>query len=147
MSDLEGDSPLFKFLLLGGLFLVMFALLVDGRRTSSWSGLLNNALGSTPAAPAESCQGEVHQAVVLSREKLAAFLTVSEREPKVRVQDILQQSYCQLPSLEVRANVVAERDVYPLAFDPHTWLIVLYEGDEYAGYQFRFQQGGDRAKS
>ncbi|HEY9640361.1 MAG TPA: hypothetical protein V6C57_07750 [Coleofasciculaceae cyanobacterium] len=145
MSDLEGDSPLFKFLLLGGLFLVMFALLVDGRRTGSWSGLLSNALGSTQVA-AEACQGEVHQEVVLSREKLAAFLTVSEREPKVRVQGILQQSYCQLPPLEVRANVVAERDVYPLAFDPHTWLIVLYEGDEYAGYQFRFQQGGDRAK-
>ncbi|NJR66801.1 MAG: hypothetical protein HC772_18195 [Leptolyngbyaceae cyanobacterium CRU_2_3] len=140
MSDLESDSPIFKFLLLGGLFLVMLALLVDGRRPGSWNSWLSNSLASTPAS-SETCQGEVHQEVVLSREKLAAFLTVSEREPKVRVQDILQQPYCQLPTLEVRANVVAERAVYPLAFDPHTWLIVLYEGEEYAGYQFRFQQG------
>ncbi|NJP12002.1 MAG: hypothetical protein HC866_23115 [Leptolyngbyaceae cyanobacterium RU_5_1] len=29
---------------------------------------------------------------------------------------------------------------YPLAFDPQTWFIVLYEGDEYAGYSFSFRR-------
>jgi hypothetical protein len=141
MSDLEGNPPILKLFLLGGLFLLMFALMVDVRRVGSWGNVFGNSLNAA-RRPIEACQGEVHPDIVLSREKLAEFLTVSEREPKTRVQEILQQSYCQLPAIAVRAGVVAERDVYPLAFDPHTWLIVLYEGEEYAGYQFQFQQGG-----
>lgn len=136
MSDLEGDPPILKVLLLLGLVLVGFALMVDVRRVS-WGRFIGNSLKSS--RPTETCQGEIHGDIVLSREKLAAFLTISERDPKSRVQEILPQSYCQLPTIEVRAGVVSEREVYPLAFDPHTWLIVLYEGEEYAGYQFRFQ--------
>ena len=136
MSDLEGDPPILKVLLLLGLVLVGFALMIDVRRVS-WGKFMGNSLKSSRSA--ETCQGEIHGDVVLSREKLAAFLTISERDPKSRVQEILPQSYCQLPTIEVRAGVVSEREVYPLAFDPHTWLIVLYEGEEYAGYQFRFQ--------
>src|SRR3712207_8910256 len=42
---------------------------------------------------------------------LAQFLTISERDSRQRVQDILQLPYCQLPDLEVRADVRAERFV------------------------------------
>jgi len=136
MSDLEGDPPLLKLLLLGGLVLVGLALMMDVRRVN-WGRLVGNSLKTS--RPSETCQGEIHADVVLSREKLAAFLTVSERDSKSRVQEILLQPYCQLPAIDVRAGVVSKREVYPLAFDPHTWLIVLYEGEEYAGYQFRFQ--------
>lgn len=136
MSDLEGDPPILKLLLLVGLVLVGFALTVDVRRVS-WNSFAGNSLKSS--RPVETCQGEIHGDVVLSRENLATFLTVSERDPKSRVREILPQSYCQLPTIEVRAGVVSEREIYPLAFDPQTWLIILYEGEEYAGYQFRFQ--------
>ncbi|WP_179228673.1 hypothetical protein [Leptolyngbya ohadii] len=53
---------------------------------------------------------EANANVIISREQLAQFLTISERA------------------------------VYPLAFDRQTWLVVLYEGEEYAGYQFRVQR-------
>lgn len=142
MSDLDSDSPLLKILLLGGIFVVVFALLVDVRRVGTWSNWFSHSL--TPAqTPIETCQGEIRGNINISREKLAEFLTVSEREPKARVQDILQQSYCQLPAIEIRAGVPAERQVYPLAFHPQTWLIVLYEGEEYAGFQFSFQHSED----
>lgn len=85
----------------------------------------------------DNCVGDVNPTAAISREQLATFLTVSERGAKVTVQDILQMPYCQLPALEVRAGVPAERSVYQLAFDPQTWLVVLYEGEEYAGYQFQ----------
>ena len=52
---------------------------------------------------------------------------------------MLKAPYCQLPNLEVRAGATAERFVYPLAFDPQISLIVLYEGDEYAGFRFLIQ--------
>lgn len=85
----------------------------------------------------ENCAGAVNADAAISRDQLATFLTVSERGSKATVQDILQIPYCQLPGIEVRAGVPAERAVYQLAFDPQTWLVVLYEGEEYAGYQFQ----------
>ena len=139
MSDLDGDSPVLKILLMGGLFLTIGVLGADLRRV----GMLGNWFGSSIGKsrhPTEACQGEIRADIKISREKLAEFLVVSEREPKAKVQEILQQSYCQMPPIEIRAGVPAERQVYPLAFDPKTWLVVLYEGDEYAGYQFSFQQ-------
>lgn len=107
------------------------ALLIDVRRVVPL-----DRLGERP----DDCQGEVNQNVVISREQLAQFLTISERDSKGRVEQVLQSPYCLLPTLEVRAGAAAERAVYPLAFDRQTWLVVLYEGEEYAGYQFRIQR-------
>ena len=87
----------------------------------------------------EACEGPVNAQVSLSREQLAQFLTVSERDTRERVVQIVGQPYCQLSSLQVRAGVTAERQVYPLAFDPQTRLVILYEGNEYAGYRFNYQ--------
>lgn len=106
------------------------ALLMDVQRIVPFDRLANRP---------ENCQGEINEGVVISREQLAQFLAISERDSKARVEQVLQAPYCQLPSLEIRAGTASERAVYPLAFDPQTWLVVLYEGDEYAGYQFRFQ--------
>lgn len=118
-------------LMIAGMVVGLAALLLDVRHL-----LPLNALGDRP----QDCQGEVNQNVVISREQLAQFLTVSERDSKAKVEQILQSPYCLLPSLDVRAGATAERAVYPLAFDRETWLVVLYEGEEYAGYQFRLQQ-------
>lgn len=128
-SDAESSVP--KVLLLGGLMFGAIALLLDGNHL----GLLSRTNGRP-----ENCDGVVNDQAVISREQLASFLTISERDAKTKVQEILKTPYCQLAAIEVRAGVKAERDVYPLAFDPHTRLIVLYEGDEYAGYQFQFEQ-------
>lgn len=87
----------------------------------------------------EVCQKIVQDDSVLSRDALSKLLTVPERENKAAVRDIVSEPYCTLPEIEVRAGVKAQREAYPLAFDPNTWLVLLYEGDEYAGYAFSFQ--------
>jgi hypothetical protein len=117
-----------RLFLLGGALAVMAALTMDIRE-----GISMERRNRRP----ENCTGQVNGDATISRDQLAAFLTVSERGSKATVQDILQIPYCHLPGLEVRAGVPAERAVYRLAFDPQTWLVVLYEGDEYAGYQFQ----------
>ena len=61
------------------------------------------------------------------------------RDAKTRVRQIVSEPYCQLPTLKVRSGVDAEREAYPLAFDPGTTLVILYENDEYAGYRFSFE--------
>jgi len=125
------QNPFLRLLPIVGLAAVVAGLLLDVGRSSP--GQANNA-------PDETCVGEINPDVVLSREQLAAFLTIAERDAKARVQELLQVPYCNLANLEIRAGIPAERVVYPLAFDPKTWLVVLYEEDEYAGYQFRFAQ-------
>jgi hypothetical protein len=76
---------------------------------------------------------------VLSREQLSRLLAVPERSNQKQVRQVVSKPFCKLQNLQVRAGVTAEREAYPLAFDPNTWLVVLYEGDEYAGYSFSFR--------
>lgn len=129
VKPVEADRPSLKLLLMGGLMLLTTGLILEKHR------LLPQ---QQEVARPKDCVGEIHEEVALSREQLAQFLTISERDSKAKVEEILRLPYCPLPNLQIRAGVAAERVVYPLAFDPKTWLVVLYEGDEYAGYQFRF---------
>ena len=81
-----------------------------------------------------TCQEVISRDAELTKEQLAKFLTVPERDQKQRVQSIVQQPYCQLPKLEVRSGVEADREAYPIKDDRKVQLVILYEGDEYAGY-------------
>ncbi|MGB5913589.1 MAG: hypothetical protein WBG63_01900 [Phormidesmis sp.] len=84
------------------------------------------------------CTTDIVSSAQLSREQLLKLLTVPERDSKSRVRQITTEPYCQLSSINIRAGVAAEREAYPLAFDPTTALVILYENDEYAGYRFLF---------
>jgi hypothetical protein len=117
-----------KYALAGGSVVVAIGLLVDPR------GLLSN-----PAPTREMCQEVVQPKAVLSRGQLSKLLTIPERSNKMQVRQIVQDPYCKLPDLQVRAGTTAQREAYPLAFDPQTWFVVLYEGEEYAGYSFSFR--------
>ncbi len=86
------------------------------------------------------CHTVIQPSTVLSREALAKLLAIPERSPQEQIRQVVPQPYCQLSDVEVRAGAIAQREAYPLAFDPKTWLVVLYEGNEYAGYAFRFAQ-------
>lgn len=116
------------YLLAGGTMLALVGILVD------MQGMVQ------PAQPSNVCQTIVQPQATLSREELSRLLSIPERDRKDTVRTILNQPYCQLPKVEIRAGFPAEREAYPLEFDPHTWLVVLYEGEEYAGYSFVFQR-------
>ncbi len=85
------------------------------------------------------CQNIISSQAVLSRQQLTQLLTVPERENRQAIEAIAEEPYCALAAIEVRAGVMAERTAYPLAFDPNTWLVVLYEDEEYVGYGFKLQ--------
>lgn len=86
------------------------------------------------------CQTTVQSSAVLSRKQIAQLLTVPERSSRQQITNIVAEPYCQLPAIELRDGVTAEREAYPLAFSPSTWLVLLYEEDEYAGFSFSFQE-------
>ncbi|RZM79865.1 hypothetical protein DYY88_11620 [Leptolyngbya iicbica LK] len=95
---------------------------------------------SEPATAKAVCQETIQAESVLSRAELSELLAIAERAPKADVQAVIAEPYCTLPSVEVREGVTAERVAYPLEFNPDTWFIVLYEGDEYAGFDFSFSR-------
>ena len=91
------------------------------------------------SAKEDLCQEIISSQAVLSRQQLTQLLTVPERDNRQAIEAIAQEPYCSLGAIEVRAGVEAERAAYPLAFDPNTWLVVLYEDEEYVGYGFKLQ--------
>ncbi len=117
-----------RYLVAGGSMLALVGFLVD----------IRTAL--RPNSPSNVCQEIVQQQAVLPRDKLAQLLAIPERSSRDAVQSVISAPYCRLPEIEVRAGVKAQREAYPLAFDPQTWFVVLYEGNEYAGYSFVFQR-------
>jgi len=122
-----------KPLLAGGLLFAVLGFLVDFQSIQQWLS------GSSPVRQADQCEAIVQTNARLSRDQLAHLLTVPERDAKANIRKIVAEPYCRLPELQVRAGVTAQREAYPLAFDPGTQLVILYEKDEYAGYRFRFE--------
>ncbi|PZV18115.1 MAG: hypothetical protein DCF22_02400 [Leptolyngbya sp.] len=116
-----------KYMLAGGSIIAALGLLADPQ------GLLSKSVAN------DSCQQVIQETAVLSRQQLTQVLSVPERANKQAIRQVMKQPYCRLATIQPRAGTTAEREAYPLAFDPKTWLVVLYEGDEYVGYSFSFR--------
>ncbi len=84
--------------------------------------------------PNQFCQEIVQPKALITREQLAKLLTIPERDKRAKVQGIIKQPYCKMPSVSIRAGATTEREAYPLASEPQTWLVVAYEGGTYVGY-------------
>jgi hypothetical protein len=120
-------SPDFRYLLAGSSLLAGVVLVGD----------VGTLFKAEPVS--DVCQEIVQPDATLSRDELSKLIAIPERDSKSAVREIVSEPYCLLPSIEVRAGEKAEREAYPLVFDPQTWVVLLYEGDEYAGYAFSFK--------
>jgi hypothetical protein len=122
----------FAILVSGGL-LILMGLLIH------WRGVLQNQ------ARMDQCQEVVQPKAVLSRHQLSQLISISANNStqvsidQAKVEAIAKVPYCRLSSVTLPTGAIAKRDAYPLAFDPDTWLIILYEGNQYTGYDFSFR--------
>ncbi|MDJ0706264.1 MAG: hypothetical protein QNJ46_23580 [Leptolyngbyaceae cyanobacterium MO_188.B28] len=116
-----------KFLVAGGSMVALAALLINPNKPQEIAPRI------------DICQKRVETSAVLSRAQLSQLLSVPERSAKESVRKIVEAPYCVLQPLELRAGIEAQREAYPLEFDPQTWFVVLYENEEYAGYDFSFR--------
>jgi hypothetical protein len=126
------NSPI-KSIVAGGVIVTAALVLVDFQNMQSWLSRSRTHINE------DSCQEFVQTEATLSREQLAELLTIPERDSKERVREVVAEPYCRLSGLTLRAGVKAEREAYPLEFDPKTQLVILYEDNEYAGYRFNFE--------
>jgi len=118
-----------KYMLAGGTVVAALGLLVEPQ-----------ALMAKLTTSKEVCQRVIQSQAVLSRDRLSQLLTLPEQTKKEQVQQVIQQPYCQLPVVQEQGDRNTQRDAYPLAFDPQTWLIVTYNNDAYTGYSFSFRR-------
>ncbi len=101
-------------------------------------GLIGDPRGLLPASTSvkDTCQEVIQSKAALSRDQLSRLLTIPERSDKAQVRQVMKDPYCKLSTLNLRSGEPSQREAYPLAFDPQTWVVVLYEGNEYVGYSF-----------
>lgn len=135
LSQPSRDVPTLpiKSLVAGGVIIAAALVLVDVQNMRSWISRSQTKIND------KACQEFVQTEATLSRQQLAELLTIPERDSKERVRQVVAEPYCTLEGLTVRAGVRAEREAYPLEFDPKTQLVILYEDNEYAGYRFNFE--------
>ncbi|MGB3768507.1 MAG: hypothetical protein WA947_18265 [Phormidesmis sp.] len=137
-ARIQNIKPLIAF----GLVVSLVALMLDTHQVESF--ISDSFAFASPDRNSairhlrESCETDIVETAKLSREQLLALLAVPERDSINRIRQIVQEPYCQLSSISIRAGVEAEREAYPLAFDPSVALVILYEKDEYAGYRFKY---------
>jgi len=117
-----------KYMLAGGSVVAALGLLVDPAKLLP---------GQYPVK--DVCQEIVQPQAKLSRDALTRLLAIPERSHQNQVRQVVAQPYCNLKNLQLRVGATSRREAYPLEFDPSTWLVVLYEGEEYAGYSFSFR--------
>lgn len=128
MNRRQSHAAGVKYVLAGGSVVAAFGMLADP------SGVL-----SSLSPVKDVCQEVVQSRRVLSREELSRLLAIPEGSNREQVRQTLKQPYCKLQASNRIAGGTAQREAYPLAFDPQTWLVVLYEGDQYTGYSFSFR--------
>jgi hypothetical protein len=85
------------------------------------------------------CRGSIQPNNDLSRDQLTQLSQAESSMTQAELQALLGQPYCQVASLELPGGEKAVGEVYPLAFDPQTWLVVLYRDEAFVGYQFEFR--------
>jgi hypothetical protein len=116
-----------KRVMVGGSVLLAIGLMMDQFGWPSLGG--RKSVG-------QSCQEVVRSQATLTQKQLAQLLAVPEGDKKERIREIIKEPYCKLQSLQIRAGATAQREAYPLEFDRSTWLVILYEGEQYTGYRF-----------
>jgi hypothetical protein len=128
MMDTPGTWQLLsKRIMAGASVLLALGLVIDQFRLPTLF-----AKKGTPV----NCEEVVQVSATLSQKQLAQLLTVSEGDQKQRIRDIVKEPYCRLANLQIRVGATAQREAYPLEFDSNTWLVLLYEGEQYTGYRF-----------
>jgi hypothetical protein len=116
-------------LMAGGSMLALAALVITPKLSQS----------QVEEAAPFTCIKQEQVTALVSRDQLKRLIETDLQTPKGTVREFLQQPYCVLSPGQTQAGQPADREAYPLEFDPQTWLVVLFEGDRYAGYDFRFR--------
>lgn len=136
MAHPEPRNPLSRSLTIGGFALLALYVVFDRSGLPSFGNIAQLPWFRDRDRFTEDCQGKPQTETALSKQQLAQFLSVAEGAPKQKIRDLIKTPYCQLTTLQVRAGATAQREAYRLEFDENTWLVVLYESDQYTGYRF-----------
>lgn len=136
MANLESRTVVSRSVAIGGFALLALLVVFDMYGLPSFGRIVQLPWLSNQHSFKEDCQGKPQTNTAVSKQQLAQFLSISEGAAKEKIRAVVKEPYCQLTALQVRAGATAQRETYRLEFDENTWLVVLYEGEQYTGYRF-----------
>ena len=114
-------------LLAGGLVLVTLGLITDLYGLPSLDSRSSN------------CTQIVQAKTALTREQLMQFLALPKGAKSSQILSLINAPYCKLAGVTSATGGMVDRQAYPLTFDPQTWMVVKYEGEQYVGYEFKIR--------
>lgn len=82
------------------------------------------------------CIGTVNPTVRISRATLAWLITVPVGSAQREVMGQLGAPYCLFSDVDGFIRVA-----YPCEWDPSTWILIVFQKQQYAGYDFNFING------
>jgi len=107
---------------------------------------------SSEAIAQSNCLEVIQSGAEMSRGEISSLITLPVGSPKQSVRQAISEPYCTLPTESAdesaaaqnatedqTASSSAEREAYPLAFDPEVWIVLNYEAEKYTGYDFVFK--------
>ncbi|MBE9064807.1 hypothetical protein [cf. Phormidesmis sp. LEGE 11477] len=124
------------------------ALLASGAAATLMVAIVLPDRVSSEAIAQSNCQQVIQSGAEMSRDEISALLSVPVGATKQSVRQAVLEPYCTLPletpteekSGDTASSKITEREAYPLAFDPSVWIVLNYESETYAGYDFVFRQ-------
>lgn len=136
MSHPETRTLFSRGVAIAGFTLLALYVLVERSGLPSFGSMVQLPWLKRQPGFTSDCQGAPQTETAIAKSQLATFLSIAEGTPKQKIRDLLKSPYCALTTLQVRAGATAQREAYRLEFDETTWLVVLYENDQYTGYRF-----------
>jgi hypothetical protein len=100
---------------------------------------INRADNALKTGTADVCIKQIDKQSLMSRDELKAILDLENNSPKANLQEIVAQPHCVLEARAGTDGVPVEREAYPLEFDPQTWFVLQYKGEEFVGFDFSFR--------
>lgn len=102
---------------------------------------------SSEAIAQSNCLEVIQSGAEMSRGEISKLITLPTGSPKQTVRQAIAEPYCTLPleqndskaEFDSEKSDSAEREAYPLAFDPEVWVVLNYESETYTGYDFVFR--------
>lgn len=132
---------------------------IFSKKVAAWIGVGTIALSLLAVVPfrvgsesidLSSCEKKIKPTGQISRGQMSALLALPMGATEEAVRRVVDEPYCTLPAISKttatakseseRAIVGAQREAYPLAFDPEAWVVIAYsDAGEYLGYDFVFK--------
>ncbi len=89
-----------------------------------------------------SCTGVINRGIRLTRAQLARLNALQPPVSSQTIREIVgDRAYCRFPDVAALGGGTIQRFAFPMEWDPENWVLLLFQGENYIGLDFSFDNG------